>query len=98
MYKKKIGFSFSFIICLFFCSSKLNRARHNKCKTRVYMYFFLILQFPMRKNAVGYKSIEEWGARVNVKTTFMHFEHDKNRSKRTIQRESYYNLYYIHKE
>ncbi len=52
----------------------------------------------MRKNALGYQSIEELGARVNVKTTFMHFEHGKNRSKRTIQLESHYDLHYIHKE
>ncbi len=32
----------------------------------------------MRKKALGYKRLEEMGDKVNVKTTFMHFEHDKN--------------------
>jgi len=65
----------------FFFSSKLNRARHSKCRTRVYMCFFYILGFPMRQIASGYRNRKELGAIVNVKTTFMHIEHDRNRSK-----------------
>jgi hypothetical protein len=64
---------FSLHHLLFFCSYKLNRARYSKYKTHVYMYVFHIMQFPMRKKASGYKSIEELSDRVNVKTTFMHF-------------------------